>query len=104
MIVTMRLKGSKRSSGNVFLDLGFPPHRAQILRLRSELMLELIRMVRARRLSHLAASKLFAVNQPRVRDLMTGKINRLSIDALVEILWRGGRRVEVATRPSRSVA
>ena len=101
--MTMRLKGSKTSGGNVFLDIGFPPHRAQILRLRAELMLELIRMVRSRRLSHLAALKLFGVTQPRVRDLMTGKINRLTIDALVEMLWRSGRRVEVATKPSRSV-
>jgi len=94
----------KQSSGNVFLDLGFPPHEAQNLRVRADLMLELIRIVRSRRLTQVTASKLFGVSQPRMSDLMTGKIDRFSIDALVELLARAGRRVEIRTRPSRRVA
>ena len=94
----------KQSSGNVFLDMGFPPHEAQNLRVRADLMLELIRIVRSRRLTQVTASKLFGVSQPRMSDLMTGKIDRFSIDALVELLARAGRRVEIRTRPSRRVA
>ena len=97
-------KRSKRSSGNVFLDIGFPPHEAQNLRIRADLMIELIRVVRSRKLTQDTASKLFRVSQPRVSDLMTGKIDRFSIDALVEMLARAGRRVEIATRRSRRVA
>ncbi len=37
-------------------------------------------------------------------DLMTGKIGRFSIDALVEMLTRAGRRVEFATKAARRVA
>jgi len=77
---------------------------AQNLRVRADLMIELIRIVRARKLTQAVASKLFGVSQPRVSDLMTGKIDRFSIDALVEMLWGAGRRVEVATRHSRRVA
>ena len=95
---------SKRSSGNVFLDVGFSPHEAQNLRVRADLMIELIRIVRSRKLTQAAASKLFGVSQPRVSGLMTGKIDRFSIDALVEMLSRAGRRVEIATKPSRRVA
>ena len=95
---------SKRSSGNVFLDIGFPPHEAQNLRVRADLMIELIRLVRSRKLTQVAASKLFDVSQPRMSDLMTGKIDRFSIDALVEMLARAGRRVEIKTSPSRRVA
>ena len=95
---------SRRSSGNVFLDIGFPPHEAQNLRVRADLMIELIRLVRSRKLTQVAASKLFGVSQPRMSDLMTGKIDRFSIDALVEMLARAVRRVEVRTRPSRRVA
>ena len=95
---------SKKSSGNVFLDIGFPPLQAQNLRVRADLMIELIRIVRSRKLTQMAASRLFRVSQPRISDLMTGKIDRFSIDALVEMLWRSGRRVEVATRRSRRVA
>jgi len=97
-------KRSKRSSGNVFLDIGFPPHEAQNLRIRADLMIELIRVVRSRKLTQDTASKLFRVSQPRVSDLMTGKIDRFSIDALVEMLARAGRRVEIATKRSRRVA
>jgi predicted XRE-type DNA-binding protein len=95
---------SKRSTDNVFSDIGFSRHEAQNLRVRADLMIELIRIVRKRNLTQEAASKLFAVSQPRVSDLMTGKIDRFSIDALVEMLSRAGRRVEIATKPSRRVA
>ena len=95
---------SKRSTGNVFLDIGFPPHEAQNLRVRADLTIELIRIVRSRKLTKATASRLFGVSQPRVSDLMTSKIDRFSIDALVEMLSRAGRRVEIATKPSRRVA
>ena len=74
------------------------------MRVRAELMIELIRIVRSRRLTQAAASKLFGVSQPRVSDLTTGKIDRFSIDALVEMMSRAGRRVELITRPARRVA
>jgi predicted XRE-type DNA-binding protein len=97
-------KRSPRGSGNVFLDLGFPAFEAENLRVRADLMIELIRIIRKRRLTQAAAAKRFGVSQPRVSDLMTGKIARFSIDALVEMLARAGRRIEFATKPARRVA
>ncbi len=97
------LKGT-RSAGNVFRDLGFDAHEAHNLRVRADLMIELIRIVRSRGLTQTSAARLFRISQPRVSDLMTGKVDRFSIDALVEILGRAGRRVELSTRPSRRVA
>jgi len=95
---------SKRSSGNVFLDVGFPRGQAQHLRIRADLMIALIRIVRSRKLTQAEASKLFHVSQPRVSDLMTGKIDRFSIDALVDMLELAGHRVEIASKRSRRVA
>jgi len=95
---------TKRPDRNVFLDAGFPRFEAQNLRVRADLMIELIRIVRGSKLSQAAAAARFGVSQPRVSDLMTGKIDRFSIDALVEMLARAGRRVEIATRRSRRVA
>jgi predicted XRE-type DNA-binding protein len=86
-----RAKRFEKSSGNVFMDIGFPPLEAENLRVRAGLMIELIKIIRSRKLTQAAASRLFRVSQPRVSDLMTGKIDRFSIDALVEMLWRGGR-------------
>ena len=93
-----------RSTSNVFLDLGFGPSEAQNLRVRADLMIELIRIIRSRRLTQASAAKLFQISQPRVSDLVTGKVDRFSIDALVEILARAGRRVELSTKPARRVA
>jgi predicted XRE-type DNA-binding protein len=95
---------TKSAGQNVFLDLGFPALEAENMRVRADLMIELIRIVRSRRLTQISAAKLFGVSQPRVSDLTTGKIDRFSIDALIEMLARAGRRVEIATKPSRRVA
>lgn len=93
-----------RSSGNVFLDIGFPPREAENLGIRADLMVEVIRIVRSRKLTQASAAGLFGVSQPRMSDLMTGKIDRFSIDALVEMLSRAGRRVEITMKRSRRVA
>jgi predicted XRE-type DNA-binding protein len=86
---------SRRSSGNVFRDLGFSPKEAESLRLRSDLMIELGRLMKSRKLTQNAAAKLFGVSQPRVSDLTRGKIDLFSIDTLVSMLARAGIRVEL---------
>ena len=89
--MTMKVQ---RSSGNVFRDLGFSPKEAESLRLRAELMVELGRLIKERKLTQSAAANLFGVTQPRVSDLMRGKIDLFSIDTLVSMLARAGMRVE----------
>jgi predicted XRE-type DNA-binding protein len=83
------------SSGTVFTDLGFNPVEAESLRLRSELMVEIIRLMKSRKLTQSAAAKLFGVSQPRVSDLIRGKIDLFSIDTLISMLTRAGMRVEL---------
>jgi predicted XRE-type DNA-binding protein len=85
----------ERSTGNVFRDLGFGPKEAEGLRLRAELMVELKRLIQARKLTQSSAAKLFGVTQPRVSDLVRGRIDLFSIEALVNMLARAGRRVEL---------
>ena len=85
----------ERSSGNVFRDLGFSPNEAVSLRLRSELMIELDRLIKARKLTQSSAAALFGVSQPRISDLSRGKIDLFSIDTLVSMLARAGIRVEL---------
>lgn len=94
----------RRSSGNVYRDLGFPPEEAANLQARSDLMIQLTRILEARSLTQAAAAKLLGVTQPRVSDLMRGKIERFSIDNLVELLSRAGFRVTFVLKPSRKVA
>lgn len=87
-----------RSSGNVFRDLGFPPAEAENLRLRSELMIRVEKLIQARGLTQRDAAKQLGVTQPRISDLIRGKIDRFSIDSLVEMLGRAGLEVRISTR------
>jgi predicted XRE-type DNA-binding protein len=58
-------------------------------------MVEVRRLIRARKLTQRAAANLLGVTQPRVSDLIRGKIDLFSIDTLVNMLARGGMRVQL---------
>lgn len=90
--MTMKIE---QSSGNVFRDVGFGPKEAESLRLRAQLMVEVRRLIRTRKLTQRAAAKLLGVTQPRISDLIRGKIDLFSIDTLVNMLARGGMRVKL---------
>jgi predicted XRE-type DNA-binding protein len=85
----------EQSSGNVFRDVGFGPKEAESLRLRAQLMVEVTRLIRAHKLTQRGAAKLLGVTQPRISDLIRGKIDLFSIDTLVNMLARGGMRVQL---------
>jgi predicted XRE-type DNA-binding protein len=84
-----------RSSGNVFEDLGFGPDDAEHLRIRSALMATLRQVIQDRGLTQAKAAALLGVTQPRVSDLMRGKIDLFSIDTLVDMLARAGFQVNL---------
>jgi predicted XRE-type DNA-binding protein len=92
------------SSGNVFSDLGFDPEEAQNLKVRADLMIELTKLIEARGLTQATAAKLLGVTQPRVSDLVRGKIDRFSVDSLIEMLGRAGADVSLVVTTSRRVA
>jgi len=92
------------SSGNVFRNLGFAPEEAENLKLRADLMIELRRLMEARGLTQAQAAKLLGVTQPRISDLVRGKINLFSIDMLVAMLGRAGLHVTLAVRRKARVA
>jgi phage-related protein/predicted XRE-type DNA-binding protein len=89
---SMKTKRTKGSS-NVFSDLGFGPAEAANLRIRSEMMAALIADIEQRGLTQSQAARLFGITQPRVSNLMQGKIQLFSIDTLVKLLGKAGLRV-----------
>jgi Uncharacterized conserved small protein len=92
----------RRSKGNVFRDLGFDAAESENLRLRSDLMIELSKLIQSRRLTQAKAADMFGVSQPRVSDLVRGRIDRFSVDTLVAMLGHAGLRVRlVVGRRSR---
>jgi predicted XRE-type DNA-binding protein len=94
----------RRSTGNVFQDLGFSSEDAENLKLRADLMIEVSKLIKARRLTQAKAAKVFGVSQPRVSDLVRGKIDRFSVDTLVAMLGHAGAHVEFVVRPRSRVA
>jgi predicted XRE-type DNA-binding protein len=93
-----------RSSGDVFRDVGFAPQEAENLRIRSELMIQVRKLIQRRRLTQAAAAKLFGVTQPRVSDLVRGRIDLFSIDMLVKMLSEAGVKVRLVVARRGHVA
>ena len=94
----------RRGSGNVFEDVGFPRAEAAHLLIRTDLMLQIARVLKARGLTQARAAKLLKVSQPRVSDLVRGRVELFSIDALVEMLTRLEIVVTVRTKAVTRVA
>lgn len=94
----------RHSTGNVFRDLGFSREEAENLKIRTDLMIQLSKLIEARRLTQAQAAHLFGVTQPRVSDLVRGKIDRFSIDTLVAMLGRAGVRVQIVVGRKSKVA
>ncbi len=90
-----------RSSGNVFRDLGFSPDEAEYLKVRAELMVNLQKVITARGLKQVEAAELLGVTQPRVSDLMRGRIDLFSIDTLIDMLARLEIRAKIVLQPRR---
>lgn len=83
---------------DVFSDLGFAPAEAENLRIRSAMMRALVVFIRNSKLTQTRAAKLLGVTQPRVSDLMSGKIHLFSIDSLVNLLAAAGLRVDLRVK------
>ena len=87
-----------RGSGNVFRDIGFSPDEAQNLHLRSELMSKIEHFVRSSGLTQKECAARMGVTQPRLSDLLKGKIDKFSHDALVYLLGHAGMRVRLSVK------
>ena len=83
------------SCGNVFLDLGFPPDEAALLALRAELMAELRLLIRDQGWTQVEAAQRLGISQSRVSDLVRGKWDKFSLDMLITLAVRAGKRVEL---------
>ncbi len=81
------------SSGNVFIDLGYPPDEAAILQMRADLMADLRKWIKAKRLTQSRAADILGVSQSRVSDLIRSKWERFSLEMLITLATRAGMHV-----------
>ena len=92
----MMQRATKAKNGtDVFADLGFNAAEAENLRIRSAMMRALVAFIRKNELTQARAAKVFGISQPRILDLIRGKIHLFSIDNLVILLAAAGLRVDL---------
>jgi predicted XRE-type DNA-binding protein len=89
------------STGNVFRDLGFSKEESEHLLVRADLLIQVQKAIASRRLKQTEAAKVLRVTQPRVSDLLRGRIDLFSTDALIDMLARLGVRVRLIVRSGR---
>ncbi len=93
---------TKKSSGNVFQDLGFNEEEAANLLIRSKLMIEIGKYIDREGLTQAEAAKRFGVKQPRISDLVRGKVELFTVDGLIAMLSRTGIKVDVRIKKSKA--
>src|SRR5215210_7967697 len=81
------------STGNVFRDLGFSADAAEHLLIRADLLIQLQKVIASRGLTQAKAARILRVTQPRVSDVLRGRIDLFSTDSLIDMLARLGVHV-----------
>ena len=89
---------SKQRHASVWDAIEDTPAEVENMKLRSALMMALKQHITRTEMSQAQAARLFGVTQPRVSDLMRGKINLFGLDALVNMAAAAGLRVEMRVR------
>ncbi|GAB2506023.1 helix-turn-helix domain-containing protein [Arenimonas alkanexedens] len=96
-----------RAGGNIFQDLGFGKDDAQRmhaqahatvsqkLSIREELAEEIAVWIKEKDLKQQEAAEILLVSRPRVSDIVRHKVGKFSIDTLVELVNRTGKRVSL---------
>ncbi len=75
---------------------------AASMRLRSEIANEVIERLRMRKVTQSKAAVLLGVTQPRISDLMRGRLDLFSLDSLVDMADRAGLQTRLVVRPKRA--
>jgi predicted XRE-type DNA-binding protein len=73
------------------------PAEAASMKARSDVMMAVRKIVDRWELTQAAAAKRLGITQPRLNDLLKGRIDRFSLDALVDLAARAGLSVQVKT-------
>ena len=85
-------------SDNIFKDLGFDDEEAANLLVRSDLMLQIKRIIKECGWTQIQAAEALGVQQPRVSDLFQGHIGEFSVDMLMSWLMKLGYDVQVTVK------
>jgi predicted XRE-type DNA-binding protein len=90
--------------GSVWDAIEDTPQQAASMRARSGLMMNLTKIIGDRGITQSDAAILFGVTQPRISDLMRGKINLFSLDTLMDMAATAGMRPTVKVSKPKTMA
>ena len=90
------------TTDNIFADLGLK--NAEELKARSDLMSEVVTMIRKSGLPNKDIAEILGISAPKVSALMTGKINDFSNDTLMNYLTLLGCNVEIHVTPRHRIS
>lgn len=88
----------KRTFASVWDAIEDTREAAANMRVRADLMIEVQRYVKGSKLTQAEAAMRLGITQPRHNDLLRGRIDKFSVDALVIMLTRVGKRVALRVR------
>jgi predicted XRE-type DNA-binding protein len=91
---------SKKSSGNVFADLGLPNADEHLI--KADIVIAIADRIKAKKLTQAEASRLIGLAQPDVSKLLRGHFTGYSFERLFGFLTALGENVKIAISPAKS--
>jgi len=83
-------------SGNVFEDLGYSnPEESQA---KADLSQQIHQIIKNRKLTQKKAAEIMKIDQPKVSDIIRGKLSKYTIDRLIRFLRLLGRDIEIRVK------
>lgn len=89
------MKKSRQTYASVWDALADTPEDAANLRARADLMRQIAELIAANGWKQVEAAERCGVTQPRMNDLLRGRVSRFSLDALVNMATALGQRVHM---------
>jgi predicted XRE-type DNA-binding protein len=86
-------------SGNIFADLGLP--NAEAHQLKAALVVQLMRLIRTRKLTQTAAAKRIGIKQPDLSNILRGHYRGYSVERLMRMLTAFDQDVEITVKPHK---
>lgn len=86
---------SKQRYDSVWESIEDTPHQAESLKIRAKLMMTLQEHLKKSKMTETEMAKLLGVTQPRMSDLMRGRIDLFSMESLVDMIASAGLKVEI---------
>jgi predicted XRE-type DNA-binding protein len=90
----------RKTFANVWDAIEDSPEGSATMTMRSNLMIAIKDAVRSWDLTQAHAARRLGITQPRLNDLLHGKINKFSLDMLMTLAMRAGLKVKIDVRPA----